>query len=185
MPSTDKLSQIVNLFHRTFSREEYVRLQGGFPEPIYLASTGLFPAEIRFTHDYLNSCFHEIAHWCIAGKERRLQDDYGYWYLPDGRDGMGQQAFFKVESGPQALEWAFATASCEPFRPSCDNLSGEVTGEAEFSCALQGRLADFLQTGFPPRAQKFIHTLMAHFQPEVPTAHISEWLERKIFLGPK
>ena len=83
-------------------------------------------AEIGFTYDYLNSCLHEAAHWCIAGKDRRLQDDYGYWYRPDGRNGSEQEEFFRAEVAPLALEWAFATASGEPFRVSLDNLVGTV-----------------------------------------------------------
>lgn len=175
-----KLTQIVALFHRIFARDEVVRLKGGFPEPFYRAPSELLPAEICFTHDYLNSCFHEIAHWCIAGKARRLKDDYGYWYSPDGRDGDEQLAFFKAESGPQALEWVFAAASGEVFRPSCDNLVGEVKGEAEFVGVLEATLADYFRCGFPPRGQKFIEGLMTHFHPEVSAGNISDWLRHEI-----
>jgi elongation factor P hydroxylase len=168
------------MFHRIFAMEETIRLHGGFAEPFYQAGCGNVPAEIHFTHDYLNSCFHEIAHWCIAGRARRLKDDYGYWYSPDGRDGMAQEAFFKAESGPQALEWAFALASGENFRPSCDNLGGEVNGEAEFFCVLQTTLLDYLRLGFPPRGQKFVNSLMAFYHPEVRPENISEWLSHEI-----
>ena len=89
------------------------RLVGGFDEPFYLAFRADGPAEIRFTRDYTGSALHELAHWCVAGEARRRQDDYGYWYAPDGRTNAQQQQFFQVEVTPQAVEnisawrWAF------------------------------------------------------------------------------
>jgi elongation factor P hydroxylase len=55
--------------------------------------------------DYLASALHEVAHWCLAGVERRKLEDYGYWYSPDGRSRGEQSAFENVEARPQALEW--------------------------------------------------------------------------------
>lgn len=170
-----KLSRIVELFHRTFAAEG-VRLRGGFPEPFYQAPRGDAPAEIRFTHDYLNSCLHEVAHWCIAGGVRRQSDDYGYWYRPDGRNGEQQLAFFKAEAGPQALEWAFAAACGEGFRMSCDNLAGEVRGEAEFAAELVGKLRSYLGSGFPPRGARFLDALLAEYQPPMEPAGAAAWL---------
>lgn len=165
-----------------------VKLVGGFPEPFYQPAQENIPAEIRFTRDYLNSCFHEIAHWCIAGRARRRQDDYGYWYRPDGRDGMAQQAFFQVEAGPQALEWAFATASGEAFQISCDNLAGEVHVAAKiledrkFTEDVQKKLEGYLVEGFPPRGRKFLIGLMTHFHPEVEEREIAAWLRSHLHL---
>ena len=177
----DKVFQVVDLFNRVFSdsggREgDGTRLQGGYPEPFYRAPNGDAPAEIHFTRDYLNSCFHEVAHWCIAGKTRRLQDDYGYWYRPDGRNGQEQEEFFQAEAGPQALEWVFAAASGEAFRMSCDNLAGEVKGEAEFSAALHRKLRGYLEKGFPPRGGRFLAGLMEMYHPEVGKQDIPTWL---------
>src|SRR5688500_9894460 len=70
-----KLAQIMGAFHRAFA-DESVIVAGGFDEPFYRAPRDGAPAEIRFNRDYLNSCLHEIAHWCIAGRERRARDDY-------------------------------------------------------------------------------------------------------------
>ncbi|WP_417667272.1 elongation factor P hydroxylase, partial [Pseudidiomarina sp.] len=39
----------------------------------------------------------EMSHWCIAGEKRRQLEDYGYWYLPDGRDAQQQHAFEQAE----------------------------------------------------------------------------------------
>lgn len=52
-----------------------------------------------------NSALHEISHWTIAGKERRLLADLGYWYAPDGRTREQQALFEQVEVKPQAIEW--------------------------------------------------------------------------------
>ncbi len=196
----EKRSQIIELFQTLFAGtadtsnqlqyEDYpVKLLGGFPEPFYLAPKGNGPAEIRFTRDYLNSCFHEVAHWCIAGKERRRQDDYGYWYRPDGRDEQAQQAFFQAEAGPQALEWVFATASDEVFRISCDNLEGETDSDTKyiqdlkFTEALQEKLNRYLADGFPPRGKKFLEGLMGLFHPEVEKLEITAWIRARALLN--
>jgi elongation factor P hydroxylase len=184
-PCLDKLSSLVELFHDVFNVPEdegeggggeAVRLRGGFAEPFYRAPGAEAPAEIRFTRDYVNSCLHEVAHWCIAGKTRRLSDDYGYWYRPDGRDGDQQREFFKAEAGPQALEWAFAAACGEEFRMSCDNLAGEVRGEEEFAVELRGKLGGYLENGFPKRGSMFLAALMARYHPEVERRDIAAWL---------
>ena len=52
---------------------------------------------IVFTHDYFASALHEVAHWCVAGPERRRLTDYGYWYAPDGRTEKQQMEFERVE----------------------------------------------------------------------------------------
>ncbi len=171
----EKLTRIVEIFHRAFAAEG-VLLRGGFAEPFYQPPLGGSPAEIRFTRDYLNSCLHEVAHWCIAGSARRRQDDYGYWYRPDGRDGEQQLAFFKAEAGPQALECAFAAACGAVFRMSCDNLAGEVRGEAEFATELRGKLRGYLGEGFPPRGARFVEALLAHYRPEVDRSEARAWL---------
>ena len=182
---------VLDVFHRLFGGDAAagkeappagpgVRLVGGYPEPFYRAPCAEGPAEIRFTRDYLNSCLHEAAHWCIAGRERRLLDDYGYWYKPDGRDGSGQSEFFRAEAAPQALERAFALAVGARFRISLDNLGGEVRGEAGFAEALKGKLDGYLAEGFPPRADRFLRGLMARFHPEVAGDEVTLWLAARL-----
>ena len=39
---------------------------------------------IYFARGFYSSALHEIAHWLVAGKERRKLEDFGYWYEPDG-----------------------------------------------------------------------------------------------------
>ena len=63
--------------------------------------------------------------WSIAGDQRRLLPDLGYWYAPDGRTAEQQALFEQVEIKPQAIEWLFATAFGRKFRVSLDNLTGE------------------------------------------------------------
>lgn len=170
-----KLAEVAVVFLTVFQHEG-VRLSGGNAEPFYRASGPDGKAEIAFTQDYLNSCLHEIAHWCIAGKDRRFKDDYGYWYRPDGRNAGEQREFFRAEAAPQALERTFAMACGEAFRMSCDNLAGEVSGEAEFAAALDAKLGGYLADGFPRRAWAFVNGLMLRFHPEIPADDRRSWL---------
>jgi elongation factor P hydroxylase len=172
-----KLAEVMEVFHAAFA-DEGVRVAGGYDEPFYRAARGGEPAEIRFNRDYLNSCLHEIAHWCIAGKDRRGLDDYGYWYRPDGRNGAEQREFFRAEAGPQALEWCFALACGEEFRMSLDNLGGEIEGEAEFAAALEGKLEGYLAGGFPARADRFLRGLLDRFHPDR-EPDLAEWLRAR------
>jgi len=129
------------------------RILGGFDEPFYRAPVDDAPAEIRFTRDYQRSALHELAHWCVAGSDRRLQDDYGYWYAPDGRDAARQQLFFKVEIRPQAIEKHFCTALGVPFEVSTDNLDNpDVHGLADFRRKVDARFDAYAVTGLPARA---------------------------------
>ena len=83
----------------------------GEDEPIYLpADQQCAHHRIIFAHGFFASALHEISHWCIAGPERRLLVDFGYWYEPDGRDVLKQAEFERLEIKPQAVEWALATS---------------------------------------------------------------------------
>ncbi len=121
-----KLDKLTATFNQLFLVSENTRLQGGVKEPFYKAATQSTPAIIYFREDFLSSALHEIAHWCIAGKLRRQQDDYGYWYQSDGRTLEKQSEFEKVEIKPQALEWIFAIACQHNFHFSADNITQEV-----------------------------------------------------------
>ena len=129
------------------------RLVGGFPEPFYQAPSGKAPAEVQFTRDYERSALHELAHWCIAGAARRLHDDYGYWYEPDGRTGSQQQLFFKVEVKPQALERHFCDALDIAFDVSVDNLENiDIDGVETFKRDVERQYTHYASTGLPERA---------------------------------
>src|SRR4051812_38971252 len=105
-------SDLINLFNSLFADSEQTILVAGEAEPIYLPkSFGQASHQIVFANYFFSSALHEIAHWCIAGKERRQLPDYGYWYQPDGRNISEQIHFETVEVKPQALEWIFSVAA--------------------------------------------------------------------------
>ena len=129
------------------------RLVGGFAEPFYQAPTRTAPAEVQFTRDYERSALHELAHWCIAGDVRLKQDDYGYWYTPDGRTSSQQQQFFRVEVKPQALERHFCDALGIPFDVSADNLENtDVDGIETFKRDVEHQYTHYASIGLPERA---------------------------------
>jgi elongation factor P hydroxylase len=155
---------LIELFNGLFADSENTRLVKGCVEPIYIpASSSVDYHQIVFAHGFFASALHEIAHWCIAGKQRRLQEDYGYWYAPDGRTLQQQAQFQAVEVKPQALEWLFCKASGQPFRVSVDNLSGEQADSRPFKRAVYQQLQHYCQSGLPPRAQLFIERLAQRY----------------------
>ena len=120
-----KLQLITSLFSSEFEVSFNTILIGGADEPLYLpATTDGQCCRIFYRQDFISSALHEIAHWCLAGGRRRLLEDFGYWYQPDGRSVDQQAVFEAAETKPQALEWMFAVACGHTFRVSADNLEG-------------------------------------------------------------
>jgi elongation factor P hydroxylase len=150
---------LIDCFHSCFFLEYHTCLRGGFDEPLYVPCRGEKPAEIRFRRDYVSSALHEVAHWCIAGKKRRLLQDFGYWYEPDGRNPQQQQAFVQVEAKPQAIEWWFHQAIGRRFHLSFDNLSGESIDPMPFAQAVVAQALDYSVNGLPLRADKYVVAL--------------------------
>ena len=124
---TYKSEDIIALFNQTFFDAYNTKLVRGEDEPIYLPATDSVPYhQIVFAHGFYASAMHEIAHWCVAGPKRRLLEDFGYWYEPDGRTELVQAEFEKVEIRPQSYEWILSVSvSGVPFSVSCDNLNGD------------------------------------------------------------
>ena len=155
---------IEDLFCRCFSADWNTRLCGGFDEPEYFPATASSPAIIGYRHDYARSALHEVAHWCVAGEQRRKLPDYGYWYSPDGRTASEQQRFYQVELRPQSIEWLFSLAADIAFSPSIDNLSGTLVEEdpdaAEFGLQLRQQVSGLL-TGnlYSSRVRQFVSGL--------------------------
>ena len=136
------------------------RLIGGFPEPFYKAAERDSRAEVQFTRDYERSALHELGHWCIAGKQRRLMNDYGYWYVPDGRSDEQQRLFYTVETKPQALEKHFCTALELSFEVSADNIGNYSRADMDtFSDRVDEQYSNYLQEGFPPRVTEIYDCL--------------------------
>ena len=100
--------RIAQTFNDAFLVSHHTLMRGGAAEPLYEPAVGFRPAQIVFTYDYPASALHEAAHWCLAGAERRLRRDYGYWYVPGPRDPLQRATFFRAEADVQALEAVFA-----------------------------------------------------------------------------
>lgn len=146
------------LFAACFQGRWRTRLEGGADEPLYLPGGDGALHRLCYRADYFASALHEIAHWCIAGPARLRQVDFGYWYLPDGRDAAAQRAFEAVEARPQALEWIFSVAAGYRFRPSADNLQG-ARGPSDFGARIRAELECCLAGTLPPRALRFADAL--------------------------
>nr|WP_282450069.1 elongation factor P hydroxylase [Microbulbifer sp. CAU 1566] len=159
--------RIVTVFDQCFAAPDGLntRLRGGFEEPYYRpADQGLGFHQIEFTRDYPASALHEAAHWCVAGAERRLLADYGYWYAPDGRSVAQQQEFERVEVKPQALEWIFARACGMRFRVSADNLDAGLGPSERFKGAIWQQVQQYCTQGINPRATLFARSLAVVFE---------------------
>jgi len=156
------------VFDELFGEAEQTTLLGAGSEPLYTPVRAGHPAIIQYRADYVASALHEVAHWCIAGKQRRQREDYGYWYEPDGRDAAAQAAFVRVEARPQALEWSFAQACGHPFRLSLDNLDAPPDGglREDLAEAVTAAAIAMRDRGLPPRAERFFQALCRRFRPD-------------------
>lgn len=172
--------RLERVFDTCFARVENTRLIGGAAEPEYIPAGEPGPGgpaawhRLYYREDFFASALHETAHWCIAGPQRRLQRDFGYWYAPDGRSAEQQAAFQQVEIEPQALEWCLARACAYPFRVSLDNLDGGDAARAEQAafCAQVTAAANArARRGMAPRAARWFTALSAEFGTDL---HLNE-----------
>lgn len=171
--------QLIELFNQTFLASHATCLVGGGQEPLYE------PAQqpgalnrIVFTRDYFASALHEVAHWCVAGTERRRLTDYGYWYAPDGRTEEQQMEFERVEVKPQALEWLFSEAAGWQFRVSSDNLASGLGPSEGFLDAIHGQVQSYCQGRLSGRVQAFLRALLGYYQRGV---SLESWLTPERF----
>lgn len=164
---THQYQDLITLFNETFYPRYNTRLELGGDEPVYLPADEQVPFHrIIFARGFYASALHEIAHWCVAGPERRLLEDFGYWYQPDGRSAEQQAAFEQVEIRPQAYEWILAQSAGFTFRVSCDNLSGDFEPDRlAFMRKVHAEVLTILHQGLPPRVRllsealrRFYHT---------------------------
>ena len=174
-----RLQTVVKLFNRLFADECNTRLIGGAAEPVYIPAGYSIEdepvAEIKetgscdyhrlyFREDYLSSALHETAHWSLAGAERRLKLDFGYWYNPDGRSEQQQALFEQAETKPQALEWMFAVACGWQFRVSADNLAAGLDASDGFARAVVEQARSWCSgSQMPSRAERFLNELAGYF----------------------
>ncbi len=161
-----RYEDLITIFNELFRDSENTILVKGDDEPIYLPADQDNPHHrIVFAHGFFQSGLHEIAHWCIAGKERRKLVDFGYWYCPDGRDEKTQGEFENHEVRPQALEWLFSQAIGRKFGVSCDNLAGDFEPDRlTFQQRVQQEVMQMLAEGIPPRGAKLIAAFQQFYQ---------------------
>lgn len=166
---------LINIFNTTFFAEFNTKLELGGDEPIYLpADDNIAYHRIIFARGFYASGLHEIAHWCVAGPQRRLLEDFGYWYEPDGRTASVQAEFEKVEIRPQAYEWILAVSAGFPFSVSCDNLNGDFEPDRlEFMSKVHGEVESILQQGIPPRVLMLSEALRTFYQ--IPPLEINQF----------
>lgn len=164
--TTPSVESLIRLFDATFYNTYNTRLVHAVADPEYIPANtiaGFDYHQICFAHGFFASALHEIGHWCIAGGARRLRYDFGYWYLPDGRNTDQQAAFMRVEVKPQALEWIFSKACGVSFRPSLDNLNGETADTQQFFDAVAKQAEDYCISGMPKRAALWAASCAAAF----------------------
>jgi len=167
--SLHQYQDLITLFNQAFSQNYNTRLIKGDDEPLYSpADEQCAFHQVIFAHGYYASALHEISHWCIAGKDRRLLEDFGYWYEPDGRNEQQQKSFEQVEIKPQALEWAFCVAANKHFNVSVDNLEGAAADTVNFKKAVYQQVLIYLNEGFTTRGQQFINALANFYQVSLP-----------------
>ncbi|MGX9417250.1 elongation factor P hydroxylase [Vibrio sp. RC27] len=157
---------LITLFNRTFSLSYNTRLELGSDEPIYRpADSDCNYHRIIFARGFYASALHEVAHWCVAGPERRLLEDFGYWYEPDGRNEETQARFEKVEIRPQAYEWILSVSAGFPFNVSCDNLNGEFEpNRMQFMQLVHQEVMKIFELGIPERVASLSNVLRDFYQ---------------------
>jgi elongation factor P hydroxylase len=156
---------LITLFNQNFKTSYNTVLVKGENEPIYLPSDERHSYHrLVFAHGFYASALHEIAHWCVAGQERRKLVDFGYWYNPDGRTLEEQRVFETIEVKPQALEWIFSQAAGHLFRVSADNISAGIGASDTFKQRIVEQARDYIEKGLPNRAAQFLETLLTFYK---------------------
>lgn len=158
-------NDVIKIFNEIFLESYNTQLLLGGDEPLYLPSSGKYPHHrIIFARGFFASAMHEIAHWCVAGPQRRLLEDYGYWYEPDGRSEVVQAKFEEVEIKPQAIEWILSASCGFKFQVSCDNLNGSYESDRiEFTEKVRNLVCVLLDEGFSKRLQKLSDELRGFY----------------------
>ncbi len=163
---THHFADLIRLFADCFADTYNTELVAGEGEPEYLPADTSYPHHrILFAHGFFRSALHEVAHWCVAGPERRLLPDFGYWYAPDGRSVEQQRAFEQVEIKPQAYEWLFCQATGHSFCVSLDNLNGDPSDATRFRQGVHAQVQLLFVQGIPQRPARFIQALLDFYRP--------------------
>jgi elongation factor P hydroxylase len=156
---------LITLFNHCFTDSHETQLAYGADDPLYQPAHPDHPYHmIYFAHGFFSSALHECAHWFIAGEARRKLTDFGYWYIPDGRNEQQQQLFQQVEVKPQAIEYLLSLAAGYQFHFSIDNLQGEPVDTTAFEQAVLKQVENYEQHGLPKRAQLFKEALVNFYR---------------------
>lgn len=156
---------LIDIFHACFFEKYNTQLIKGDDEPIYLpADTNRPHHSLIFANGFFASALHECSHWLIAGEKRRMEVDFGYWYVPDGRSSSQQTLFQSVEVKPQALEWILSVACGYRFRTSIDNLNGEEADTYAFQRAVHNQVKIYCEHGLSERAEIFRQALCQFYK---------------------
>lgn len=167
---------LIAIFEQCFLASHNTRLVKGGDEPIYIPANDEQPYHaIYFAHGYYSSALHEVSHWLVAGEQRRLLEDFGYWYVPDGRTEEQQRLFEQVEVKPQAIEWILSMAAGFRFYASADNLSGETGDTLPFKQAVYQQVMTYLRDGLPERAETLRQALCRFY--DRPLQMEPDWFE--------
>ncbi|WP_133011464.1 elongation factor P hydroxylase [Marinomonas flavescens] len=165
-------TQLIDAFDACFLSSYHTKLIGDADEPLYVPSKDVnTPAFLYFRFDYPSSALHEISHWCLAGKQRRQLEDYGYWYETDSRSLEQQKLFERVEVKPQAIECIFHWAANLSFRVSVDNLALPEYDAKPFQREVSRQVAEYIGSGLPERALTFAKYLHAQRLPDTDFNH--------------
>lgn len=151
---------LISIFNACFFEEYNTQLVKGGDEPLYVPAGENQPYHaIFFARGFFASALHECSHWLLAGAERRKLEDFGYWYIPDGRT-LGEQALFQqAEIKPQAMEWILSQAAGFKFCLSIDNLEGAGGDSIGFKQAVYEQVKIYCERGLPKRAESFRRAL--------------------------
>lgn len=178
--------ELINIFNQLFLNSHNTELVKGDVEPIYLpANEQRRHHQIVFAHGYFASALHEVSHWLVAGEARRLLEDFGYWYCPDGRDKQTQLSFEAVEVKPQAIEWALALACGFKFNVSSDNLDGWQSDRLAFQHRVHIEALQLLAAGFNSRTQLLLDALAKYYKTQplsISSFDYPEMAQRKVCL---
>ena len=156
---------IIQTFNQGLGFQFDTKLIDEGTEPIYQPAQHHGEAhKIFFAHGYWSSALHELAHWCIAGSERRKLLDYGYWYKPNRSQKDDRQRFLQSEARPQALEWHFTVALGQDFFVSLDDFSNDQNMLEEFRRMIRKEAIDLHQNSLPPRAQVFVNDISSRLK---------------------
>lgn len=155
---------LIAIFKDCFFEKYNTLLVKGGQDPIYIPVGPDHPHNcIYFAKGYYASALHEIAHWLIAGEERRKLEDFGYWYEPDGRTNEQQKLFQTVEVKPQAIEWILSQAANFRFFISNDNLENSPEDNEAFKLSILNQVKSYCEKGLPLRAKIFREALTSFY----------------------